>query len=915
MTGRDREMDVVRAVLRQARDAPALLIVDGVAGIGKTTLCRAAAAEAEAAGFSVISAAGVAAEMSLAWAGLADLAAGLDDDTLRQLSPLHRQALEALAGGLGVGGDERLPAAAFKAAVQLQSRTGPVLLVVDDAQWLDPPSRVALGYTVRRLSGPVAVLIAHRTGEPGGADHRWAQPPDPQALTRLTLGPMSPDEVHDMLAARSGQTPSRPALERIDTLAGGNPFYALELARAIEADPAGGLDSLPPTLAGLIRQLLGDPDPAAASALLTAAVAFEPTVDLLAAAEERSPADVVEILQPLERRGVLALDGTRIRFTHPLIPGFVTETDPALTRRAHRRLAALVEHPEQRARHLALGNPHGDPETLAALDAAAESAAGRSAYSTAAELVDMAISLGGDTDLRRLRGGEFHFRAGALDEADQLVAPIVDDLPAGFLRTAGLLLVAAVRGYRDGLASTIGMLERAVAEAGEDPVLRTQALIVLALSVGIGGDMQRCVELARRARADAETTGLSPLRSQALTLWAHVSFMYGLGTDFEALDEALDLREPDAIAPIMLRPRAIRALHWAWTGRLEEARAELAEVSRQCDERGNELDVLWAAEQLTMIDVGLGRYDDAARTAADAVVRAELIGGQLPMITARTAVADAAAHLGRLEDTRAAADRATEAAAAARLGYLIRPPLMSLAFAQVSDGQYEQALETLKPLLAGFDAAHDTEIVAGGFIPDAVEALTATGRVEDAESLTAALESAGHRHDRPWALAVGARCRALVQNAAGDHDAALRSAERALAHHDRLPMPFERARTELLIGQLQRRRRRTPAAHAALSRAAAAFEEIGSPLWAARAHRELARITARSEGAPLSDSERQAAGYAAAGMTNKEIAAAMFAAEKTIEMYLSSVYRKFGIRSRTQLRERLGELGPAEPQP
>ena len=128
-----------------------------------------------------------------------------------------------------------------------------------------------------------------------------------------------------------------------------------------------------------------------------------------------------------------------------------------------------------------------------------------------------------------------------------------------------------------------------------------------------------------------------------------------------------------------------------------------------------------------------------------------------------------------------------------------------------------------------------------------------------------------------------------------------------MAHHDRLPMPLERARTQALLGQLQRRRRRIQAARTSVGEAAAVFERIGSPLWAARAQRELARLTTGSAGPTLTDAERQVAEQAAAGLTNRQIAAVLFLSEKTVEMHLSNTYRKLGIRSRVQLAERLRE--------
>ncbi|QEN12030.1 AAA family ATPase [Mycolicibacterium sp. ELW1] len=913
IVGRSHELQRVEEVLERARHAPTAMILDGQAGIGKSTVWRAAIESARAAGFMVLTTTGAAAEVGLAWAGLADLLADIDDAMLAELPALHQHALCAVSTGESVpGGDERLVATAFRAAIDASSRQRPVLIAVDDAHWLDEATRLALGFAVRRLSGPVGVVAAYRSGQPGALDQAWVAPRDPEALSRVTIGPMSLGALHAVVATRHGVTPPRPTMVRIHALSGGNPFYALELARGLREHAGADLAVLPPTLARLLGERIGDLDPLTAQAAVTAAAAAEPTVELIATAIGRRPTELIEILQPLESRGLLAFDGHRIRFSHPLIASaIIAEADPTAQRQAHRRLANVIDNPELHARHLALATPYGDPETLAALDSAAESAAARGAYSVAAELVGLAIGLGGDTGSRRLRGAEFHFRAGALDEAEELIAPAVDALPAGLFRALGFIILGSVRGYRDGMVKAVGVLQRAVAEAAEIPALRTQALLLLALATGMGGDMATCVAYARQARHDADETGIAALRSQALALWVQVSFMYGLGTDTEALQTALEIEDPDTAVPATLQPTAVYALNCAWTGRFDDARTAMSEVARRCAERGSEVDLVWAAEQLTAIDLGLGRYHDAQQSAAEALERASQVDAQLPLISAHISVASVAAHRGDRELTRTASRRAIELASAAQLTYLIRPALMSRAFVEVSAGDYVTALQTLQPLLDTFDPVHDTEIIAGAYLPDAVEALTALGRADEAERLVAALEANGALQDRPWMLAAGARGRAQMAAARGDLEGAYRHAEKAVTHHERLPMPFERARTLLLVGQLLRRRRRPQAAHDALRQAADVFAEIGSPLWMARAQSELDRLAARSVGGVLTGAERQVAENAAAGMSNKQIATALYLSPKTVEMYLSNAYRKLGIRSRAQLAAHLDVTGTA----
>jgi DNA-binding CsgD family transcriptional regulator len=149
----------------------------------------------------------------------------------------------------------------------------------------------------------------------------------------------------------------------------------------------------------------------------------------------------------------------------------------------------------------------------------------------------------------------------------------------------------------------------------------------------------------------------------------------------------------------------------------------------------------------------------------------------------------------------------------------------------------------------------------------------------------------------------------MLLAARGDVDEAARSAEVAMAHHDRVAMPFERARTQLLLGQLHRRRRHKDAAAATIKEALAAFEQLGVPLWADRARAELGRANVAPQRAGgLTPSERRVAELAATGMTNREVAAALFISPKTVEANLARIYRKLGIRSRAEL----GRLTPFE---
>jgi DNA-binding CsgD family transcriptional regulator len=184
------------------------------------------------------------------------------------------------------------------------------------------------------------------------------------------------------------------------------------------------------------------------------------------------------------------------------------------------------------------------------------------------------------------------------------------------------------------------------------------------------------------------------------------------------------------------------------------------------------------------------------------------------------------------------------------------------------------------------------------------------GRLLEAERLLEPFLGAGRRLDRPWTLATAGRCRAILLAARGDIDAACSAAEQAMSQHDRLPMPFERARTQLLLGQLQRRRRKKEAAAASLGDALSTFERLGTVLWSARTRAELSRLgTGASAGTDLTPTENRVAELAARGLTNREVAAELFISPKTVEANLARVYRKLDIRSRAELGRLMGPKG------
>ena len=223
-------------------------------------------------------------------------------------------------------------------------------------------------------------------------------------------------------------------------------------------------------------------------------------------------------------------------------------------------------------------------------------------------------------------------------------------------------------------------------------------------------------------------------------------------------------------------------------------------------------------------------------------------------------------------------------------------------------GNYDAALSTLEPLIRNLDEApQGTEIFVAPFLPDAIEAMIQLGRLDEAEPLIELFEGNGRRLDRAWMLALGARCRGMLLAARGDVETATEVAQRAFVEHRRLPMPFECARTQLLLGQLQRRQRQREVASATMREALATFEHLGTPLWADRVRAELNRASGLRTRAELTASERRVAELAATGTTIREMATALFVSPKTVESNLSRIYRKLDIHSRAELGRVMGK--------
>jgi DNA-binding CsgD family transcriptional regulator/tetratricopeptide (TPR) repeat protein len=890
---------------------PSAVLVEGEPGIGKTTQLRAAAAEARALGFTVLSTTGSVAE-SVSYAALADLLASVDDDVLAGLPAPQRNALDRVllhAVDDAAPTDQRAVAAAFLSTIKALTARTPLLLVVDDAQWLDPSSVGVLSFAARRLSGPVCVLAAVRSGS--AAAVAWLRQAWPDELRRVTVPPLNLGSTHELIRQHHGHSLSRPALTRIHAISGGNPFYALELSR--KAAHATGPDAvLPSTLAEVVSARLRGLGSDAEAVLLTAALATAPTVGLVThAAPPDLAVDVTAALERAEDAGIIAIDGDRIAFAHPLLAqgvhaaGTVTQL-----RSTHRRLAEAVADPELRARHLALAAIGSDPTAVDALDVAAAAAHARGAPAAAAELTELAMRLGGDTPERRIQLAGHRFNAGDVLRARDLLEALIAGNGPGPVRSQAYYLLGMVRMFSDGFRESAEVLQAALDEGVGEPPLEVMMRVTLALATYNAGMLDEGLRSATAAVTVAEEVGIPVLLSQALAMRTMLGFMVGEGVDDESMRRALELEGDPSAIHIAVRPSAQSAFLDFLTARDPQAHNVIRRMRQECVESGDENGSNILTFQSIIADVMYGAYAEASTTLGEALEGARQLGSDAAVHGSQMLRAMVTGHTGDVEGSRDAIALSLATAAQTGSPFVLLRTRAQLAFLEVSLEHYDAAWTELEPLVHTLESRPAaTEIVHAMFVPDALETAMATGRREVAERLVTLLETNGGRVGRPWMLAIAARGRAMLHAADDDLDAAVAAAERAMEEHARVPMPFQRARSRLLLGQLLRRQRARAAAKSTLEETVAEFDALGARLWAQRARAELAKVTSGRQRQDLTSSETRIAELAATGLTNREVAARLFISPKTVEANLARVYRKLGIRSRAELATKLAAAG------
>ncbi|MGE5689738.1 MAG: ATP-binding protein [Pseudomonadota bacterium] len=908
IVGREDELSSVLAILDRVRDGARALVLEGQAGIGKTTLWDVGVEAARARAFRVLTARPAEAERELGYAALGDLLGESLDEVLPALSTPRRRALEAalLVEDEGdVRADARAVAVAVHDAVRLLAGDTPVLVAVDDAHWLDASTSTALAFAFRRLGdAPVLLLLARRAGAARSALDEAVEP----AAARVVLGPLSLGAVQVLLRAHLGRVFPRPLLRRVHEVSGGNPFYALELARALarSGEPVDAAAPLPvpESLERLVDERLRTLPDETRRALLVVAAVGAPTASLLEALGI-SPA----ALQPALDREVAVRIGDEIRFTHPLLAsGLAARASPEERRAVHRRIAGAVREPVEHARHLALGLEGTDAATAALLEAAAGLAHGRAVPSVAAELAEAAAratppQLGHDARRRLASAARDHLAAGAAERALELARRLVADAPPGRPRAESLALLGELEGIAGDLRDAVAHLREALAAAAGVPEVEALVHEQLAQDLRIAVGLEPAERHAREAVATAQRLGDDALTARALAALATARFNRAEPDAYEVAARALELARRGTNWPALWEALTAYGHCFVWSGRLAEARRAFGELRDEAADRDEPVlaSALW---YLSITAQRAGELAAARRLAEESRTLGLQYGGPdlADEPTGLLPLARVAMLSGDHEQARALAERAL-AYDAARDGVAVSTARGHLAVLAVLDfwsGDAARAVERF--------AVHDEERRAAGFarstelhLGEYAEALLALGRADDAEALLDAWDADARAVDHLWAPVEIARCRALAAAARGEVADAVGLLADAAAGHERVGDPFGRARALLALGSTLRRLRRKRPAREAIEEALALFEEVGARFWAERARAELGRIGGRTRIEGLTPAELRVARLAAEGRTNREVAAALFLGERTVETHLSHVYAKLGIRSRTEL--------------
>jgi DNA-binding CsgD family transcriptional regulator len=886
------------------------LLLEGPAGIGKTTLWQAGLEQIPRNKASVILARPSHAEQQLSYSGLRDLVRGMLNHDSLAFSRLAPHVERAVRSAVRIVPPTKMPIDALTVAAGVRdalvglAEAGPVVVAIDDIQWLDDASATVLTHVLRRSVGAVSLLLTRRT-EPDATERLEL----PDWVERLVVKKLKHDAVLELLASRWERGRGTQIATTIAEISAGSPFVAIELIRVnLHADVTGPAEVPMHLAAGhadRIRQLSAD----SRETLLFAALCSQPTLTLLAAAVDAPAEAVAQLVLEAVDAGVAEVEGETVRFCHPLYASSaITVAGDRAARSAHAELATLSSDPEQIAVHLDAATIGPNDRVAEALFAAARSVLHRGATSAGESLARRAFDRAEGNGAIRSQASvilaEAKFLRGDLRGAERMLVEALDRWPDAPSADARIMLFRVIFEQDFTRASTY--LDEAIAVTERGP--RYVDLLIWKAQV-LTGELRMAEAEAAATEAHQLATDLGDpgLLAETAAVTVVVAFLAGHGFHRKKLVDAVSMRDPTRPWQPIADPLLIASLCHNWVGEHQEAVDAALALAVHLDLREPSLldgFTLWAGVASAC---ALGQSDVALRLQHRSSIAGETGVGYF-LASSRLSSAYLNAYSGHAEGAIAAVNALIEATQAIGMTMPQMPMVtaLPLALALNINARYDEVDARVGPLARFAMAVNYPEPGVVAWIAEWAEALVALGRVDEA---IVALDWLGERADaleRVWVQGLVARGRAHVALRRGELDEAVDHSERAVKLLSDPPNPFEVARSQLFLGNVLRQQRRRRDAAVEFTRALDFFERSGLSEMSERTRAEIRRVAWRpAKTDELTASEHSVAVLAAAGRTNREIAAQLYVNEKTVEAHLSRAFRKLGVRRRIDLRDKL----------
>ena len=894
------------------------LVLRGEPGIGKTVLLDDLTLRAAALGFNVCRARGISAESELGFACLADLLRSCSR-TIEELPDPQAVAIRsALALGPPMQTAPFVVAAATLSVLAAHSRNVPLLVAVDDIQWVDAASFQALAFAARRLQADrVAIVFTCRPADATAREHGARVRANPfEGMDVLDLSGLDAGAAARLVEECYGdRSPSSTVVAAMHRATGGNPLAMRELPGGLTVGQRAGREPLddplpvvPALHAAYLRRVEECSDVVRVALLVAAASADGELSSVLGAmaalAVER------DALIEAEEHGLVLINDEHVVFAHPMLRSTAYHAAGSTAQRnAHRALAdALTDDIARSAWHRCAATVGPDESVAAALSAAARESSLRGGHLSASRMSQVAAARTPDADGRAIRYADAAINAhlgGDVKSAAELLQQAADCVRS----------VAIEREIIEGLSILVmldGRPQQAMEiSAGYADRIRVEAPKQAARLYSLASNMALLAGDAHSAFAQADLSEMIalPLGGSVLAVAqaarARTEVIRGNSSEgSRLLDEALPMLEGGA-----QRGGAFEyaqhgvPLTLCWLERFEDARRLLDARIAVANQYGSPAYLPFPLVVESELAFATHRWDDSQLAALRAAELADQTGQQVHVPRALLLAARVDGWRGNGDACRARVEEALRRPGASM-------PWASLLAAELLGrvsfvaGDMQQALDLMEPVVAETTRQGCGDPLHTGPLAEVVEALVRLGRRDDASKMADRLFAIAEQSQRTWTLGAAHRCAGLLANSVDELTAAFTV---ALEWHALSPNLFETARTQLCFGEQLRRRKRRAESRVHLRAARATFERLGATAWAERAGSELGltaeRAASRKDGRllELTTQERHVAGLVAGGGSNRDVAYQLFISEKTVEYHLGSVFRKLGVRSRTQL--------------